>query len=105
MKAWKISSDDHEEGVCEIVFADTRAKAKSIGKHSDHFCDIDYHRIDAHRAPAFDGRESNPPTLRELVMEHGWEVVCENCGFRAGEDNRPVWSGDRIIECDECDNP
>lgn len=102
VKAWMISSDAQIDGVCEIVFADSRGKARCKARYSDFFHDIDYTEIDARRTPKFDGRESNPPGLKELVMEHGWSTECDNCEVRVGEDDEPVWSGDRVIECAEC---
>ena len=70
----------------------------------------------ATRFPIMDGRESNPPTLKELVEHHGWSTRCFECDRPVtaegadsdyymddeGDGHDPVvWTGD-IVRCQVC---
>lgn len=103
MKAWKCTSDHCVEGYTLIRFADTASKARADASHTEEFHDLDYVDIRAVRAPEFDGREENPPELRELVEEHGWWTRCSTCECRIDSDGAhphgasevpAVWDGE-----------
>lgn len=44
VKAWLIRENDIEG--CEVVFAETRGKAKSIALQTDTFCECDFSCVD-----------------------------------------------------------
>lgn len=94
MKAWHLQSDDDYEGHSMIVFADDRNDAKRQGAGRDELGNPEYLSVRATRCPKFDGRENNPPTLRELVMDHGWYTVCCRCEARLTSDDGITWDGD-----------
>ena len=81
MKAWTVSSRNPIEGGSVVVFAETASKAKYAGlaQISEMGEADEYADVSARRFPAMDGREDNPPTLQELVEEHGWGAQCCGC--------------------------
>lgn len=93
MKAWEISNN-YIEG-CEVVFAETRGKAKSIALDTDTFCDCNFCDLDVCRAYNIDkyytdGKRymdwGNQKDRLALVKERGFSCVddcfgefCEDC--------------------------
>lgn len=57
MKAWLIRENDIE--VCEVVFAETRGKAKSIALQTDTFCDCDFCDLEVNRVRNIDKYYTN----------------------------------------------
>lgn len=100
MKCWLIELIHSFESQ-GLVFADTRNKARSQFRSVDGLHDADYVDVLATRYPACDGRESNPPTWRELVEDHGWHLECRDCGFDTKADRVGRWEGDACV-CDQC---
>ncbi len=114
MKAWKVDDPELENGSV-IVFADTRSMAKQQALRTDQLWDAEFCRLRPRRAPKFDGREESPPTVRELVEEHGWATDCMGCGCRIDADadasdededypvRRPVeWLEHGSVRCADC---
>ena len=90
MKAYKITCEDDYEGMTLIRFGDTAGKAKAKALHTDEFHDADLISLRATRAPEFDGRENNPPTLKELVEEFGWYTTCTDCEIKIDRSANPT---------------
>lgn len=74
-------------------FADTRSKAIAAGLselresgEADEYIDCC-----AQRFPDMDGREGNPPSLRELVEGHGWFTRCCDCERPIDGDGANRW--------------
>lgn len=91
MKAWIVSPKNPVEGCSVVRFAPSRAKAiyAGLGEIRDHGEADEFIEVQARRFKAMDGRDGNPPTLRELVEEHGWHTRCCDC--------------QRSIDCDGAD--
>lgn len=49
VKAWLVRENDIEG--CEVVFAETRGKAKSIALQTDTFCECDFCDLEVSRLP------------------------------------------------------
>ena len=80
MKAWLVRKKD--EACAEVVFAETRGKARSLAQHTD-ACDYaDFIDIEAHRLPKAD------KYYREGKLCLDWDnpkdriVLVNECGFR-----------------------
>ena len=93
MKAWIVQARHPCEGYSVIRFAESAPKARYAGLNelrevgeADEYIDVA-----AMRTPEFDGREADPPTLRELVEHHGWSVSCDACGAKI--------TGDGVDQC------
>lgn len=118
MRAWIIYALHGDDGVCVVRFGETEGQAKSAGLselrefgEADEFFDLA-----ARRFPAMDGREHNPPTLRELIESHGWSTQCPECERPIDADGvdrhyyevddgpefeRVVWRGE-VARCVSC---
>jgi hypothetical protein len=99
MKAWKV--DTKWGDIAEIVFAETANRARSLSANRGVFDGHEYCDLSAHRAPEFDGREANPPTLEELITKHGWQMEC-SCGAIASASDEPVFRNDQVVRCNSC---
>lgn len=97
-KAYIVSADDR----AEVVFADTANQARAWG--GGNLDGSEYIDRRARRAPEFDGREDNPPTMRELVEQHGWWAECRCCNRSVLCDTEGAkWSDDSTVTCSpEC---
>lgn len=97
MKAWKVSLK--HEFYAEVVFAETRGKAKSLAMACDGFEDAKFTEIDVNREPQIDkyfkeGKRKmdweNPKDRIALVRELGFHcdrdyfdmVDCDACSAR-----------------------
>lgn len=118
MKAWTVEARNPIEGICVIRFAESRGKAiaAGLGELRDFGEADEFFDLIARRSPDLDGREDNPPTMRELVESHGWRTGCCDCErpidvdgadrHYFGEDDGPefepvVWYGD-LAYCQSC---
>jgi hypothetical protein len=81
MKAWIVKAANPIEGASYVRFADTIGKAKYAALEAlrEHGEVDEYSEVSARRFPAMDGRESNPPTMKELIDDHGWRTQCPIC--------------------------
>lgn len=79
-RAWKVT----DEEFAEIVYADTRNRARQIGSGR---LDRDYVEVTARRAAEFDGYAPHGPTSRELFDEFGWWFECQTCCGTAAKDS------------------
>lgn len=114
MKAWQADSAASCEGFAVIVFADSRGKAKSLALGRDELNGAEFGDVRIKRAPKFDGREANPPSLFELVTEQGWFTDCVHCETRIerdadedpgeGEPRRPGRAHRLGVLCEACAN-
>ena len=93
MKAFQVCSD-YSEG-SEVIFAESRNKARAIACYHDGFEYDEYKDIRAYRLPLLDGMENSEPKdnywLNEeiriiLVRDYGWYCYepneyepCESC--------------------------
>lgn len=105
MKAWLVQSEEDGECYGTIVFAETASKAKSEVANTDVVGCVGYIGLRAVRAAKFDGRQDDPPTMREMVERHGWQAMCAGCGvFRQAEYGNLVWdeAGEELKRCGEC---
>jgi len=94
MKAFIVSDRD---GRGAVVFADTPSQARAWAD-----LDSDYVDRSARRFPEMDGREKTPPTLRELVSDHGWFAFCRCCERSVFADcPDAVWQSDDEVFCSE----
>jgi hypothetical protein len=105
MKAWIVTDEGSGEGFSTVVFAVSANDARSKAAGTDEMNCSQYMEVSARRAPEFDGRESDPPTTRELVEKHGWYQTCDGCGCMVCEDSARRWSedGTRLCSCDGCE--
>lgn len=88
MKAWRVSDGDNH--MC-VVFADTAGQAKN--KAMGHLDACEYTEMVAKRFRELDGREATPPTNKELVLRHGWQLSCTACERMIGDwADKAVWS-------------
>lgn len=99
MKCYSITSRFSD--CTRLEWADTASKARAMAAHTDEFYDVEFIDLQVRRERQFDGRESNPPTWEELVMQHGWSMECD-CGNRAGKGESPEFRDDRVVKCDNC---
>ncbi len=99
MKAWLVSDPDGDAG-SEIVYADTRGEARSIGAQT--FLDLEWTSLSVKRLPKWDDRENSPPTAKELLADN-WLVGCWHCeALCSGEDEPPPeWIDDKLV-CAAC---
>jgi hypothetical protein len=70
LRAWVVSCCVNGDTRSEVVFAETRDRAKANGPECD-FCGFIDRSV--RRAPEFDER---PPSQRDLVVDHGWHHDC-----------------------------
>ena len=85
MKAWYVTNADAEEGG-DIIFADTRGKAKYVGFRSLDFEEFTEVRVS--RAPKADG-EPHKLTPQEW-LDIGYGYCCWSC-------DGPVYSEDEYV--------
>ena len=93
MKAWTVSDYKGEYG-SEIVFAETRGKAKKLCYRTDNFDDVEWTELRARRFPQYDkyydGKQKvdfwfDDEHRVRLVRDFGWSCVdpfepyCEDC--------------------------
>lgn len=109
IKAWKVMARDVDP-FCVVRFASTRGQAMSAGLDelrslgdADNFTDLR-----AERFPEMDGRHDDPPTLRELIEQHGWSIECRSCGKSLTcnsehLEDHPVWQDDVTAYCRDCE--
>ena len=93
MKAWLIRENDTEG--CEVIFAETRGKAKSIALQTDTFSECDFCDLEVCRARNIDKYYTNGKRRMDwnnqkdrlaLVKEYGFSCIdecfgefCEDC--------------------------
>jgi hypothetical protein len=94
MKAWLVYTED--EPYSEIVFAETRGKARQLALSTDAFCDAEFIEIKVHRIKSADEYYEegkwhldweNPQDRIILVKEYSWYcaddyfdfVDCKTC--------------------------
>lgn len=93
MKAWLVREKD--EYCAEVIFAETRGKARALAKYTDACESVDFINIEVHRQPQCDkyykeGKFSldweNPQDRIVLVKECGfwceYEEDCEKCSAK-----------------------
>ena len=117
MKAWSVQARNPVEGGTVVRFAETCAKAKYAGLNelrevgeADEYADVS-----ARRFKEMDGRENCPPTMKELVEEHGWSTMCRGCECKIDEEGahaydwndnftllRAIWTDAETAECEVC---
>ena len=84
MKAWEISNN-YIEG-CEVVFAETRGKAKSIALNTDTFCDCDFCDLEVYRKPVIDKYYKNGKTRMNWGNQKDRLALVKECGFSCVDD-------------------
>lgn len=84
VKAWLIRGNDIES--CEVVFAETRGKAKSIALQTDTFCDCDFCDLKVYRKPVIDKYYKDGKTLMDWDNQKDRLALVKACGFSCIDD-------------------
>lgn len=84
VKAWEISNN-YIEG-CEVVFAETRGKAKSIALNTDTFCYCDFCDLEVYRKPVIDKYYKNGKTRMDWNNQKDRLALVKECGFSCVDD-------------------
>lgn len=79
MKAWLIRENDIES--CEVVFAETRGKAKSIALQTDTFSECDFCDLEVHREPVIDKYYKDGKTRMDWDNQKDRLALVKECGF------------------------
>lgn len=102
MKAWAIRCDRCDDGRSAVVFAETAAQAKAKAIKSETFHACEYTGLRATRAHRWDGRQTNLPTIRELVETAGWGTFCSDCDDFIDGIEDIAWISDNAARCTIC---
>lgn len=84
MKAWLVSENDIE--VCEVVFAETRGKAKSIALQTDTFCYCNFCDLDVHREYNIDKYYTDGKRYMDWDNQKDRLALVKECGFSCVDD-------------------
>lgn len=84
MKAWIVRENDVE--ACEVVFAETRGKAKTIALNTDTFCDADFCDLEVHRKPVIDKYYKDGKTRMDWGNQKDRLALVKECGFSCVDD-------------------
>lgn len=84
MKAWLIRENGIES--CEVVFAETRGKAKSIALQTDTFCDGDFCDLKVYRNPVIDKYYKDGKPRMDWDNQKDRLALVKECGFSCIDD-------------------
>lgn len=94
MKAWRVSVKD--EFYAEVVFAETRGKARALALSLDICEDAHFTEIEVFREPQVDKYYKEGKQHLEWENPKDRIILVKECGFHCGED----WFD--LNECDLC---
>ena len=105
MKAWLVRVDGVEG--CEVVFAETRGKAKSIALRTDTFSEGDFCDLEVCRAPNIDRYYADEKRFMDWGNQEDRLALVKECGFSCvddcfGEFCEDCLSKDYCYRYDEC---
>lgn len=100
MKAWIIR--DNEQFCCEVVFAETRGKAKTIALNADTFDGADFCDLEAHRVPQIDKYYTDGKTRMDWENQKDRLALVKECGFSCVDECFGYFCGDCLAK-DYCD--
>lgn len=84
MKAWLIRENDIES--CEVVFAETRGKAKVIALQTDTFSECDFCDLEVYRKPVIDKYYKDGKTLMDWGSQEDRLALVKECGFSCSDE-------------------
>lgn len=84
MKAWLIRENDIES--CEVVFAETRGKAKSIALQTDTFSECDFCDLEVYRKPVIDKYYKDGKTRMDWDNQKDRLALVKECGFSCADE-------------------
>lgn len=94
MKAWLVREKD--EFNAEVVFAETRSKAKVLALSTDCCEDADYIYIEAHRMPQADKYYTEGKWHLDWENPQDRIILVKECGFYC---DRDYWE---VADCEVC---
>ena len=84
MKAWIVREYDVE--ACEVVFAETRGKAKTIALDVGTFDDADFCALEGHRVPEIDKYYTDGKRYMNWGNQKDRLALVKECGFSCVDD-------------------
>lgn len=83
MKAWEVRNDDIE--FCEVVFAETRGKARSIALQTDTFSECDFCDLRVYRLRNIDKYYKDGKTRMDWDNQKDRLALVKECGFSCSD--------------------
>jgi hypothetical protein len=84
MKAWIVKERD--ECACEVVFADTRGKARALARHTDTLSETDFTDIEVRREPNADKYYKDGKWCMDWENPEDRIALVKDCGFSCDPD-------------------
>ena len=84
MKAWKIRNDDIE--FCEVIFAETRGKAKAIALQTETFSECDFCNLKVCRVHNIDKYYTDGKRCMDWDNQQDRLALVKECGFSCSDE-------------------
>ena len=84
MKAWLIHENDTES--CEVIFAETRGKAKSMALTTDTFSECDFCNLKVCRVRNIDKYYTNGKRCMDWDNQQDRLALVKECGFSCSDE-------------------
>ena len=84
MKAWLIRENDTES--CEVIFAETRGKAKSMALTTDTFSECDFCDLETRRVCNIDKYYTNGKRCMDWNNQQDRLALVKECGFSCSDE-------------------